>query len=403
MEKAEGGPEMIIKNETLEALRTMVRGEFAARMAELSVDPQYQSLATVITSNTAGNTYGWLGKFPHLREWIGNRVINSIKESAYAIANKLYEATLGVARTDIEDDNLGIYRPLARAQADEVIAFFNRQIAALLSRGFTSLGYDGQPFFDAEHPVYPRADGTGAPMEASNIQGGGSGRPWYLLALGGVLKPFILQQRLAPEMDEITDPKNDSVFMKDQYLYGIRWRGNFGYGFWQQAVVSKEDLTAASFQAAKLRMLTFRRDGGDPLGIMPTHLVVDPANEAAARDLLERQEVSGSSNPNYHAVALIVLPWLLGSGNANLGALALSAGTLSPSFDPGVTEYTASVANGVTGITATGTAEDGSASLGGNNGQEVTLSAGANTVTITVTASDGTSKTYTVTVTRAAA
>jgi hypothetical protein len=203
-------------------------------------------------------------------------------------------------------------------------------------------------------------------------------------------------------MDEITDPKNDSVFMKDQYLYGIRWRGTLGYGFWQQAVISKEDLTAASFQAARLRMLTFRRDGGDPLGIMPTHLVVDPVNEAAARDLLERQEVDGSSNPNYHAVALIVLPWLLGSGNANLGGLSLSTGTLSPAFDPAVTEYTASVANGVTSITATGVAEDGGVSLGGDNGQAVSLSVGANAVTITVTASDGTTKTYTVTVTRAA-
>jgi phage major head subunit gpT-like protein len=36
-------------------------------------------------------------------------------------------------------------------------------------------------------------------------------------------------------------------------------------------------------------MQTFKRDGGDPMGIRPTHLVVDPANEAAARKILETQ------------------------------------------------------------------------------------------------------------------
>jgi phage major head subunit gpT-like protein len=308
---------VIIKNETLQALRTMVRGEFAGRLAALDADPLYKKLATVITSNTSSNTYGWLGQFPRLREWVGERVINDIRESSYAIANKLYEATLGIKRVDIEDDNIGIYRPLAQAEAEEVIAFFNRNVAGLIKNGFSTLCFDGQNFFDVDHPVYPNTDGTGTAVSVSNYVGtlsgenADTGKPWFLLSLSGVLKPFILQQRMPPEMDEITDPKNDSVFMKDQYLYGVRYRGNFGYGFWQQAVASKAALNAANYEAARLRMLTFKRDGGDPLGIAPTHLVVDPANEAAARKLLETQfDSSGASNPNYHTAELIVSPWL---------------------------------------------------------------------------------------------
>jgi phage major head subunit gpT-like protein len=303
---------MIIKSETLQALRTMVRGEFSAQLASLVAQAIYTKLATIITSNTASNTYGWLGQFPHLREWIGDRVIKDIKESAYAIANKLYEATLGVARVDIEDDNLGIYQPLARAMADEVVNFYNRQIAALLKDGFQNLCFDGQPFFDTEHPVFANHDGTGAATDASNIIGdpAAEGKPWYLLSLNGVLRPFILQQRTPPELDDITDVKNDTVFMKDQYMYGIRYRGNFGYGFWQQAIASKETLNADNYQAARLAMQTFTRDGGDPLGITPTHLVVDPTNEAAGRALLDTQFINGSSNPNYHTAELIVSPWL---------------------------------------------------------------------------------------------
>lgn len=302
---------MIITNQTLQALRTMLRGEFANRMSELGANPIYKLLATIITSNTVSNTYGWLGQFPQLREWVGDRVIKDISEAAYQIVNKKYEATLGVDRAAIEDDNFGQYRVLAREMADEVERFFNSNIAALLKGGFTNLCYDGQAFFDTDHPVYPNTDGTGEAENVSNIVGDGTGSPWFLLSLRGSLKPLILQQRTAPEMEEITDTQQQTVFMKDQYLYGIRYRGSFGYGLWQQAVASKTPLTVANYEAARLRMRTFKRDGGNPMGIAPTHLVVDPSNEAAGRTILEMQFLAGGgSNPNFHSAELVVADWL---------------------------------------------------------------------------------------------
>jgi phage major head subunit gpT-like protein len=305
---------MIITNSVLQNLRTMVRGEFSTQMAALLLKGAfYQQLATTIQSNTRSNTYGWLGDFPHLREWVGDRVIKDMKECAYSIINKKYESTLGVDRTDIEDDNLGVYRTRAQAEANAVLSFFEQSVANLLKDGFTELCSDGQPFFDTEHPVYPKTDGTGTAVNVANIVGDADAeeQPWFLLSLDGVLKPFIMQQRSAPEMDEITDTKNESVFMKDKYLFGVRYRGNFGYGFWQQAVASKEALTAANYEAARFAMQTFKRDGGDPMGVRPTHLVVDPTNESAARSILETQLINGGdSNPNYHTAALIVSPWL---------------------------------------------------------------------------------------------
>ena len=302
---------MIITNQTLQNLRTMLRGEFSARMGELGPESIYKKIATIITSNTVSNTYGWLSQFPQLREWIGDRVIKDMAETAYQIVNKKYEATLGVDRTSIEDDNFGHYSVIAREMADEVERFFNQSIADLLAKGFANLCYDGQPFFDAEHPVYPNVDGTGAAVDVSNIVGSGSGKPWFLLSLRSSLKPLILQQRAPPEMDEITDTKNDTVFMKDKYLYGIRYRGSFGYGLWQQAVASKAALTAANYEAARLQMRTFKRDGGSPMGIVPTHLVVDPTNEAAARAILDTQFIGGgNSNPNFHTAELIVVDYL---------------------------------------------------------------------------------------------
>ena len=111
--------------------------------------------------------------------------------------------------------------------------------------------------------------------------------------------------------------------------------------------------------------------------------------------------------------------------DARLSALALSAAAddssiaLSPPFASSITNYTASVANGVDAITIAPTPTNNGASvrqgiayLDGSdmpipdadatkNHQQVSLAAGANTIKVKVTAGDGdTTKTYTVTVTR---
>lgn len=302
---------MIIKDSTLQALRTMVRAEFQQAFDAAAARDDYKELVTIITSNTKSNSYAWLGNFPQMREWIGDRVINDMKESSYTIENKKYEATLGVDRTDIEDDNLGQYRVLAQTQGQETVDFFWRQIAKLIVGGFTSLCYDGQNFFDTDHPVYEKPDGTGTNKATSNVLGTGSGAPWFLLDLNRPLKPFIMQERMKPEYDEIKDVQNDTVFMKDKYLYGIRYRGNWGYGLWQQAVASKEELTAANFEKAYGMMESFKRDGGDPLGLKPTHLIVDVSNRAAAEAILLKQNLAGGeSNTNYNRVRLVVCRWL---------------------------------------------------------------------------------------------
>ena len=101
----------------------------------------------------------------------------------------------------------------------------------------------------------------------------------------------------------------------------------------------------------------------------------------------------------------------VGSANANLSALSLSSGTLSPAFAAGTTSYNASVSNATTSLTVTPTITDGTASVtvngvavaSGNASGAIALNVGANTITTIVTAQDGTTtKAYTVTVTRAA-
>ena len=83
------------------------------------------------------------------------------------------------------------------------------------------------------------------------------------------------------------------------------------------------------------------------------------------------------------------------SGNNALSALTVSVGTLTPAFDPAVTEYTLSLPQGTEKLTLTATPSDSNATVQGDG--ELTLRAGENTLPLVVTAENGDTKTYTVT------
>lgn len=70
---------------------------------------QYSKIATVVKSQTAANTYAWLGQMPGLKEWVGERAITAIQNHGYSIINKKWANAVEIARTDIEDDNVGVY------------------------------------------------------------------------------------------------------------------------------------------------------------------------------------------------------------------------------------------------------------------------------------------------------
>lgn len=95
-------------------------------------------------------------------------------------------------------------------------------------------------------------------------------------------------------------------------------------------------------------------------------------------------------------------------GDNTLRSLTLSPGTLSPPFSAGTLDYTVNVATNVDSVTVSATKSDPNAVLSGdvpNEGRAtITLNGPGTTkvVSIIVTAPNGTSKTYTITVKRAA-
>lgn len=265
----------------------------------------YQLIAMTVPSSGRSVDYKWLGDFPMMQEWVGDRVIKDLSGFNYEIVNKSYEATVAVKREDIEDDQIGVYTPMIQGLANSAKVHPDILVFALLKAGFTSLCYDGQYFFDDDHQVNG--------VSVSN-DGGGAGDPWFLLDLSRPIKPIIFQRRKAPQFVAKDRPEDDQVFMRNKFVYGVDDRKNVGFGLWQLAYGSKATLDATAYSAARTAMMGFKRDDGEgntPLGITPTHLVVGPTNESAGRAIVEAQfNAAGASNVWYNTAKLIVVPWL---------------------------------------------------------------------------------------------
>jgi phage major head subunit gpT-like protein len=246
--------------------------------------------------------YKWLGDFPMMQEWVGDRVIKDLSAFKYEITNKSYEATVEVDRDDIEDDQIGVYTPMIQGLGAAARQHPDLLVFALLKAGFDTTCYDGQYFFDDDHTV--------AGASVSN-DGGGSSTPWYLLDLSRPLKPIILQVRKRPEFVAMDRPDDENVFMRKKFRYGVDDRKNVGYGLWQLAYGSKSTLNTTNYAAARAAMMSFTNDNLVPLGITPTHLVVPPTLEASARAVVEAQfDATGASNVWYRTAQLVVVPWL---------------------------------------------------------------------------------------------
>ena len=271
--------------------------------------PQHELIATTVPSSTGTEEYGWLGKLPGMRKWAGDRVINGITAHGYSIKNEPFELTVGVDRDKIEDDQYGIYTPMFQEMGRATMAHPSELVFSLLAAGPGTVCYDGQYFFDTDHPVI---DADGNEQSQSNWDNnGGAGTPWYLLDTSRALKPIIFQERKKPHFVAMNKEDDENVFMRKEYLYGVDSRCNVGYGFWQMAFGSRKTLDETNLIAAFTAMTERKGDHGRPLGIRPTVLLVPPSLEWAARKLVNATTLAnGADNVLKGVVEVVSSPWL---------------------------------------------------------------------------------------------
>ncbi len=139
----------------------------------------WDQYATLAPSAARETHYGWIGKIPRLREWIGERQFNNLASRGYVIVNKKYEDSIRVKREDIEDDQIGVYQGYVDALGQQSRLWPEDVLTSVLETGLTATAFDGQPFFHNSHPVDVDNPGLGTYQNRWDVNalGGGISRP----------------------------------------------------------------------------------------------------------------------------------------------------------------------------------------------------------------------------------
>ena len=293
---------MILNAATLALLAQTVDMRFQAGGARAVT--AWDAVAMTVPSASAENIYPYLKDVGAIREWVGDRVIQNLAKGEFSIKNKDYEQTQGVPRTAVDDDAYGVYGPMFENMGLNVASFPADQIFPTLKAGFTTLGPDGQYFFDTDHPV-----GSGV---VSNFMGG-SGEAWYIIDASKVYKPVIWQPRKAFNMVKLFSETDPNVFFKKEYVWGVDGRAGVGYSpFWQLAFGSKQTLDATNITATLVAMASQKGESGKPLKVTPTHLVCSPTLGETARKIFGAELINGGeSNVLKGRLQVIEAPELL--------------------------------------------------------------------------------------------
>lgn len=105
------------------------------------------SIVTMVPSNSNSETYAWLGDFPKVREWIGDRKAGMLKDYSYQIKNKNWIEAISIHENELADDQMGAILPRAQMLGQVLAEFPMELISDFLINGTSNLAYDGVAFF----------------------------------------------------------------------------------------------------------------------------------------------------------------------------------------------------------------------------------------------------------------
>lgn len=297
---------MATEAEIIEALQATMSAAYTRGLT--AAQPQWSKIATEVPSSGAANYYGWLKDLPGIQEWVGDRQLADVGKHRYAIENKTFESSISISRDEVDDDQIGHYSVISQNYGAQVALFPDTLSYPLLAAGFDTLCYDGQNYFDTDHPLE-----TTPATTFSNVVGDpttDTGEPWFLIDDTQVLKPIVYQNR-RPFVFKNMNPSEEYTWFNNKYAAGVDGRCNVGFSFPQLAIGSKAALTDANYEEAKRKLATMKKADGTAIGTRATKLVVSPNNEAAAKKLIARMLVEGGdSNIYYNDVEIVMSPYI---------------------------------------------------------------------------------------------
>jgi len=115
--------------------------------AFLALHPEMSALFMEMESEGTSEKYGWMGDYPELREWFGDKQTGIMEDHDYEIKNRDWECSIDIDSNEIKDDRLGVLK----ARCDSIVQSFTgwkqNLLIELINNSLVGLAYDGVAYF----------------------------------------------------------------------------------------------------------------------------------------------------------------------------------------------------------------------------------------------------------------
>ena len=114
----------------------------------------------VTMPGTEESVHGFLCEMPLFKKWSGSRDFKRPKTGSYSLKVDLYDVSWSIGRDDLQFDRWGLLTPTVRGYGVAQARFYEDLVTDLQAAGKTTTCFDGQNFYDVDHPQ--GLDGSGS-------------------------------------------------------------------------------------------------------------------------------------------------------------------------------------------------------------------------------------------------
>ncbi|MCW0218222.1 MAG: Mu-like prophage major head subunit gpT family protein [Prosthecobacter sp.] len=117
----------------------------------------YKKLCMRVNSTGSENIYAWMASLPAIGEKTAEIIRTRLQVLGHSVVNKEFTGIVQVPRTAIEDDQIGVFGPIAAMWGQRAGQSPDLELISQLSLGFTTFkSYDGKALFADDHKAYKR-------------------------------------------------------------------------------------------------------------------------------------------------------------------------------------------------------------------------------------------------------
>ena len=111
----------------------------------------WRILCTALNSTGKSESYGWLGQLPMVREWLGERQSQAMRDFLITVPNRNWEMTIDIDRNEAKDAQNSSLEMRIKGAATRFAQHPDKLLVDLIEAGETTTCYDSQYFFDTDH------------------------------------------------------------------------------------------------------------------------------------------------------------------------------------------------------------------------------------------------------------